>query len=86
MEPPDSHISTTANDQKPHVHSLISGAKSALPDNQSPSNRWHFTWGATLLHSCSAVKNLYFFALLAPDTLPVLGVLVALGSLELEHL
>ena len=53
------YISTTANDQKPHVHSLISGAISALPDNQSPSNRWHFTWGTTLLHSCSAVKNLY---------------------------
>ena len=34
---------------------------SALPDNQSPSNRWHFTWGTTLLHSCSAVRNLYFF-------------------------
>ena len=26
---------------------------SALPDNQCPSNRWHFTWGTTLLHSCS---------------------------------
>ena len=56
----------TANDQKPHVHSLIinklyiSGAMSALPDNQSPSNRWHFTWGTTHLHSCSAVKNLYW--------------------------
>ena len=46
-EPPDSHISTTANAQKPHVHSLISGAMSALPDNQSPdpSHRRHFTWG-----------------------------------------
>ena len=59
---PDSHISTTANDQKPQVdlHSLISGAMSALPESQSPSNRWHFTWGTTLLHSCSAVKNLYY--------------------------
>ena len=64
LQPPDSHISTTANDQKPHVHSLISGAMSALPDNQSPSNRWHFAWGTTLLHSCSAVKNLYFIAFL----------------------
>ena len=43
----------------PYVHSLISGAMSALPDNQSPGNRWHFTWGTTLLHTCSAVKNLY---------------------------
>ena len=59
MGPPDSHIWTTANDQKPHVHSLISGAMSALPDNQSPSNKWHFTLGTTLLQSCSAVKNLY---------------------------
>ena len=31
-----------------------------LPDNQSPSNRWHFTRETTLLHSCSAMKNLYF--------------------------
>ena len=59
-EPPDSHIPTTAKDQKPHVHSLILGAMSSLPDNQSPSNRWHFTRGTTRLHSCSAVKSLYF--------------------------
>ena len=44
---------------EPYVHSLISGAMSFLPDNQSPGNRWHFTWGTTLLHTCSAVKNLY---------------------------
>ena len=44
---------------EPYVHSLISGAMSAPPDNQSPGNKWHFTWGTTLLHSCSAVKNLY---------------------------
>ena len=56
LAPPDSHISITANKQTPHVHSLFS----ALPDDQSPGNKLPYTWGTTLLHSCSAVKNLYF--------------------------
>ena len=56
----------------------IRRAMSALPDNQFPSNRWHFTWGTTLLHSCSAVKNLYFLKA-RKDWLLVVEI-IAIGS------
>ena len=70
--PPDSHISTTANDQKPHVHSLLSGSMSALPDNQSPSNRWHMRDHASSLLS-SHEEPLYLqSSAIGPVNIPAL--------------
>ena len=58
---PDSQISTAANDQKPHVHSLISCQLCLTTSLLTKDGKTHE--GPTLLQSCSVVKNLYLFAI-----------------------